>query len=148
MVERFRATLSGQAVHEHVHEIKSFVPQVIKSGIVPLMIKSCKLPHAGSMQRSRLRSCGVETLKFVRRPQNVLQNPSRWTVRISNCSAEKLDHADGVDSVLEVERGVLNEFQVSGAVGVDALGAVSVDALGDLREHGSSESRLSECSKV
>ena len=76
----------------------------------------------------------------MRWPQNVFQNPSRWTVRISNCSAEKLDHADGVDSVLEVEQGVLNEFQVSGAVGVDALG--------DLREHGSSESQLSECSKV
>ena len=100
------------------------------------------------MQRSRLRSCGVETLKFCEVASERFQNPSRWTVRISNCSAEKLDHADRVDSVQEVERGVLSEFQVSGAVGVDALGAVSVDALGDLREHGSSESRLSECSKV
>ena len=126
MVERFRATLSGQAVHEHVHEIKSFVPQVIKSGIVPLMIKSCKLPHARSMQRGRLRSCGVETLKFCEVASERFQNPSRWTVSISNCSAEKLDHADGVDSVLEVELEVYSADSSSLALSVSTRSALSV----------------------
>ena len=52
------------------------------------------------------------------------QNPSRWAVRISNCSAEKLNHADGVDSVLEVALEVYSANSRSLALSVSTRSAI------------------------